>query len=596
MVKVVSDIRAYNKAVKKTVGQWKIMYSLLVFLAIVSRFSPAFATLPAPLSLEEQRKFDYFFLDALRLKHKGEHTHAFNSLQYALKIDSTSSAALYEISQYYLYLKADDKALDALQRAVRYSPDNTEYKRTLADLFRDRGNNTEAITLYEELTKENPQNLEWHYYLSNLYMQQNQMDKAIQSLNGLENNMGVNEAVSLQKYQLYKSIKKRNEALKEIELLAQKFPQEAKYQILIGDFYLEANHPDKALIYYEKAAHINPDDPYYFIAMSNYYEAKGESESSAQEIEKALKNPSLDIEMKLGILGRYIEGLKTNPQDQNRANTLFETLMLQHSQDKELNGMYGQFLLSQGKIEEAKFQFQVVTEALPEDLTAWTKLLQIVVSEENTDEIIAVCEKALLYFPDVAEFYFYEGSAYYLKKEYPTALSIFQKGLEMTPPDNRGLLSTLSGQIGDLQHQLNNKQQAYEYYDKALQYNDKNIVVLNNYAYFLSLDKTDLDKAERMAATAVQLQPNSSTYIDTYAWVFFQKENYSLAKFYIESALAKTKQPSAELLEHYGDILYKTGNTDKAVAEWTKALLLLEEDEEDTTLINRKINDRTYYE
>ncbi|GHT00822.1 hypothetical protein FACS189421_13270 [Bacteroidia bacterium] len=558
---------------------------------------PLFASQPPDaLSYEDRQKFDYFFLDALRLKQKNEHTNAFNALQYALQIDSTSSAALYEISHYYLFLKKENQALDALQKAVLYAPDNFEYKMALADLSRKLGKNAEAIALYEVLTKENPQNLELHYYLSNLYLKQHEPDKAIEALNGLENNMGINETVSLQKYQLYKSLNKKEEALKEIETLADKFPTEAKYQILIGDFYLEGNKPDKALFYYEKAATIDPDDPYYFIAMSNYYESEGKGEAAAQEIEKALTNPSLDIETKLGVLGRYIDGLDSTQKDRETANALFETLMEQHSQDKELNRMYGQFLLSQGKTEEAKFQFQVVTEAMPDDITAWMQLLEIVVKEGNPDEIIAICEGALVYFPDISEFYFYEGTAHYLKKEYNEALELYLEGLDITPVENKALLSTFCGQIADIYYQLENKKEAFSFYDKALQYNDKNIAVLNNYAYYLSLAKEHLDKAERMAATAVQLQPNNATYIDTYAWVFFQKENYSLAKFYIESAVSKSSEPSGDILEHYGDILYKTGNTEKAVSEWKKALPLKEAEEENTDILKRKIADRMYYE
>jgi tetratricopeptide (TPR) repeat protein len=330
--------------------------------------------------------------------------------------------------------------------------------------------------------------------------------------------------------------------------------------------------------------------------MSTYYEAKGDSKAAAQEIEKALKNPALDIETKLGVLGRYIDGLDGESDDRKTANTLFETLMEQHPQDKELNRMYGQFLLMQGKTEEAKFQLQVVTEALSDDITAWTQLLEIVVKEGNPDEIIRICEGALVYFPDVPEFYFYRGTAYALKQDYLQALEVYRQGMDLTPVDNKMLLSTFAGQIADLYYQSGNRQNAFLYYDKALQYNDRNIVVLNNYAYYLSLTKEQLDKAERMAAIAVKQQPDNATYLDTYAWVFFQQGNYSLAKFYIESAITKSAQPSGEIVEHYGDILYKTGRPDRAVSEWEKALLLKEVEKENTELLQKKITDRMYYE
>ena len=546
-------------------------------------------------SNEDQYKFDYFFLEALRLKQKDERTQAFNALQYALQIDSTSSAALNEMAQFYLYLGKNEWAWNALQKAVLYAPDNFEYKRSLADLGRELGKK-ETIALYEALIKEHPEKPELHYYLSNLYIQQKEIEKAIKALDGLENNIGINESISLQKFQLYKNINKKAEALNELERLVNKFPAKAQYQILIGDFYLEEDKADKALLYYEKAVKIDPDDPYCFIAMSNYYDYKGNDQAADQEIEKALKNPRLDIDTKLGILGRYIQSLMTSQKNIEKANALFETLMQQHSQDKELNRMYGQFLMTQNKTEEAKFQFQVVTEAMPDDLVAWTQLLSIVLKEENPDEIIAISSKARTYLPDVPEFYFYEGVASYIKKDYEHALAVYQAGVKVVPPENKTLLSGFYGQIADLYNQLNQQDEAFNYYDLALQNNEKNVSVLNNYAYHLAVAKKDLDKAERMASTVMRLQPDNPTYIDTYAWILFQRGNYSLAKFYIESAVSKDNSLSGDILEHYGDILYKTGNTEKAVLQWKKAFAIKETEGENTDVLRKKITDQTYYE
>ena len=545
---------------------------------------------------ETQRKFDHFFLEAVRLKEKGEHTNAFNMLQYALKIDSTSAAALFELSHYYLFLRQDSLALDVLQKSVKYSPKNHEYKILLADLSRKMRKFDESIDLYEELAKEFPSKPEIHFYLSELYLQLRQNDKAIQSLDNLEGNMGVSEPISLQKFQLYNLIGEKEKAVLEIKKLSDKFPMEAKYPIILGDFYLSQKEEDKALEQYKIAHKLNPNNPYYFISMAGYYEYKGNDEAVIKEIDKALRNPLLDIETKLSILGKYIQDLHITKKDFESANTLLETLIEQHSQEKELNLMYGEFLLSQEKLEDAKFQFQIVTETDPENIIAWRKLLNIALRENNLEEIISICDNALLYFTDASEFYFYKGSAYYQKKEYTQAIEIFSEGLKLVPENNRALKSNFYGQIGDLHYQLGDKEKAYQTYEKALEIDENNLLILNNYAYFLSLDKRELDKAERMSAKCMRIEANNITYIDTYAWIFFQKENYSLAKFYIESALSKGGRMNGEILEHYGDILFMTGNIDKAVEEWEKALLLKEQEEENTDILKKKITDRTYYE
>ncbi len=549
------------------------------------------------LTYEDRRKFDYFFLEALRLKQNAKHSEAFQALSYALKVNPTSSAALYEISNYYLFLEQDSLAVEALKKAVQYDNTNFEYKMALANTTREFGRLDESIAIYNELVKENPGKPELYYYLSDIYTRKGNIPEAIRSLDALEESMGMNEAISLQKFRLYSSIEQQENAFKEVEKLAVKYPMEPKYQIILGDLYLEQKKPEQALLRYQKAHEIDPQNPYYVVSMANYYEYQQDNEAAEKEIDTALRSPKLDVDTKIQILGRYIQMLIQNKKNMDVVNSLFKTLMEQHSQEKELNMMYGQFLLSQKKIEEAKFQFQVVTEASPDNRMAWLQLLKISISENNPDEVIKVCDAALIHFQDASEFYFYKGAAYYQKKEYRQALDTYLKGLEVIPPEDQQMLSDFYGQIGDLYYHVKEKKKAYEAYDKALDINENNIVVLNNYAYFLTLDKTDLDKAERMSAKCVKIQPNNSTYIDTYAWVFFTKGMYTLAKFYIESAMSQDEEKSAEIMDHYGDILFKTGDVEKAVEQWKKALEIKEkESDPDTEILKKKIADKTYYE
>ena len=68
------------------------------------------------------------------------------------------------------------------------------------------------------------------------------------------------------------------------------------------------------------------------------------------------------------------------------------------------------------------------------------------------------------------------------------------------------------------------------------------------------------------------MAPDNATFLDTYAWVLFKRKNYSLAKFYMRSALENDKDISGVMYEHYGDILYMDGDKEEAVKMWQKAV------------------------
>ena len=115
------------------------------------------------------------------------------------------------------------------------------------------------------------------------------------------------------------------------------------------------------------------------------------------------------------------------------------------------------------------------------------------------------------------------------------------------------------------------KAEAYAAYDSALVYNPNNIATLNNYAYYLSVERKDLDKAEEMSYRTVKAEPENATYLDTYAWILFEKERYTEARIYIEQAMRNGGDTSQVIVEHCGDIYYMLDEKDKALEYWKKA-------------------------
>ena len=192
-------------------------------------------------------------------------------------------------------------------------------------------------------------------------------------------------------------------------------------------------------------------------------------------------------------------------------------------------------------------------------------------------EIERICTACKELFPTAPEYYFYLGIAYFQQEKFQESLSTYYAGLNIIPKENPRLKSDFYGQIGDIYHEMGKQEQAYKAYDEALKYNEQNIAVLNNYSYFLSLEKKE---------------PDNATYLDTYAWIFFVQGNYTLAKIYIESALSKDTTNSSELVDHYGDILFQNGEVEKAVEQWKKA----KEMGKESKVLDRKIAQRKYIE
>ena len=567
--------------------------SLLLILFVFVNLSVAANEKNPPkqkLSPAEERKFDYFFYEGLKLKHAGKLDSSLEMFRHCLEIDSTSSAALYELSTYYILFDQPEKAASLMKRAVAYSPNNHEYRNSLASLLFNLENFGEAAEEYVILADVYPDRPELNFYLAESYSRMGETGKAINTFNALENVIGMSEALSMEKYRLFMSLQQQDSAMNEIVKLADKFPAESRYPIILGDLYLRQDDNVQALKYFRKAFEIDPESPYYPVSMANYYEKIGHRDSAKLQINAALINNRLDLNTKLRIFSQYI--LQNYKQDVDGAVALFQTLIEQHPEEARLKLMYGEFLNELKRFDEARFQIQLVTESEPENIEAWQQLVQLAFQMDDIDEAIRVCIKCLDIFPKEMMFPYFLGTAYYQKKDFQSAVTTFETAIPLIPAGNFPLLSNFYSLIGDAYFKLKEIDKSFNAYEQALKYNDKNTMALNNYAYYLSLLNKELSKAERMSAICMKLEPNNPSYIDTYAWIFFKQRNLGLARVYIEQAISKDKSNNAELADHYGDILYFLGEKEKALEQWEKAWELGKKHE----TIKRKIAEKTYFE
>ena len=576
------------------------VFQLYILLFLVVNVFPFYAANPEQpsqsvrpnLTATEQRKLDYVFLEALNLKNAGKFDAAFDLFTHCLSIDSTSSAVLFELSSFYLQMDEPGKAVSLLKKAVKYNSDNFTYNLALASISLSIGMYGEAAEEYESLIKAWPDKIDLNYYLAEAYIQAGEIGKAIDTLDALEEYTGMNEQLSVQKFRLYMALDQPDEAFLELKKLVDKFPGNANYPILIGDLYLEKKEMDKALEYYRQAFTIDPENPYYTVSMANYYELTGNPAAAEEQVLSALTNEKLDVEFKVAILARFYQQMQKSRSNTEGANSLFLKLLEQHPEELELKMMYANELMRQGNGDEARFQLQLVTEMDPVRETAWQQLLNLSFREQDFEEAILVCKKCIELFPDKPTYYYYLGLAYYQQKNYEEAINTFKDGLTIIPEADNSLRSDFYGQIGDVYYQMKEHEEAFVSYEEALKYNERNILILNNYSYYLSLSKRDLDKAERMSAQTIRMEPNNPTYLDTYAWVFFMKGDYILAKMYIQSAVDKDTTNNPVLVDHYGDILYMMGDKEGALKQWVKAKELGKE----SNTLNRKIAEETYIE
>ena len=105
--------------------------------------------------------------------------------------------------------------------------------------------------------------------------------------------------------------------------------------------------------------------------------------------------------------------------------------------------------------------------------------------------------------------------------------------------------------------------------------------------------KLQLDFAEELSKQSLEFRPNNSSYLDTLAWIKYQKQDFEQAWELIQRAIELDENKSAEILMHAGDIRLALGglfSESKARSYWLEALQVVKDEEVKSELENRLNN------
>ena len=524
------------------------------------------------LTPEQKRKFDYYFLEAVRLKQKEEYDAAFQLFKHFLDINPNSAAVLYEISQFYMYLGQVNKGEQALKHAVLSDKTNFWYKQTLANFYQREHDLSKAITVYESMANEFPSRLEPLLALIDLYNQTKKYQDVIRILNRLEELDGKSEQISMEKFRMYLLLDDQEQAFNEIESLSNEYPYDMRYRTILGDVYLNNNKYQEAFNTYSDVLKREPGYAPALLSLAGYYQKTGQDSLYKAQLDTVLLNDNVETETKMGIMRQLILQSEETTKDSTQIISLFHEMLKRPQQNADIAMLCAQYMISKQMTKESIPVLNQVLDLDPENKPARLQLLSYAIHDNALDEVIRIATPAIEYNPDALEFYYYLGLAYYQKDDSDKALEVFNKGVkQVNGQGDKMLISDFYAILGDIYNTKNLHKEAYAAYDSSLVYNPNNISTLNNYAYYLSLERKDLDKAEEMSYRTVKAEPNNATYLDTYAWILFEKERYTEARIYIEQAMQNGGENSPVVVEHCGDIYYLLGEKAKALEYWKKA-------------------------
>lgn len=488
-----------------------------------------------------------------------------------LSDDIENDAAWYYLAQTGIGKGDAAEAEEYLKKAVSLDSGNFWYRYKLARLYAVTQRQELTIGMYEDLLKDFPKKSDLYFELVELYAGQGEYDKALDTIDNIETVFGVTESLAIYRFNLLRALERHQEAYESLERYNKEYSSPYVLSSL-ADHQMSMYNDSTALAYYDEALELAPDYSPALLGKAETLRMTRKYDDYFKVLDKYMTASDSPAASKAEYLMALVQ--RTDPKFIRSFMPQIDSVMTKalevHPKDSVLLQTSAVYYYSTDRKARSKEYFRKNMEYWPQSLSASAGFIEFLMYAEEWEALSEEGRKAYERFPDETAFLEMASVGDYNLKEYDKVLQICNKVLEVAPEDSSKTLRAWST-IGDIYHQKGDDKKAYKAYDKALKINPDYIYVLNNYAYYLSMQGKNLKKAYNMSKKTIEAEPDNPTYLDTFAWILYLQGKALEAKPFFKHAMLYGGKESPVILDHYAEVLYALKEYDMAFVYWNLA-------------------------
>lgn len=485
-----------------------------------------------------------------------------------------------------------DEALENAKTAYHYE-ETLMHANLLVELYKSKQNWSEVIPVLEELRDKNSNMTSIGRDLIMALSNAKKLDEAIAVYQDEVDRGHGSDTLDVVLADVYVM----HDRLKDAEQLLEPWDSQSTLRHVygtLGYLNLQKGKNKQAIGVLERGLKYSKD-PVLYLDLADAYKAEGKMKMTFEVLKQAFESNRVDFVDKHRVMLNLMNpGFKDFNLDQ--IQVLANALVLMHPRIAESHVVKGEVLWRKGNTGEARSLFLTAVGINPKHVDAWRMLINTDLGLNEVDEAIRHSNEAIRANPGNAMLMYFSGLAFMVKEDFEKTRVMLEMALDHSEEENTYLRSIIYSGLGDLYHQLKMDAASDVAYEEAIQLDSTNSTAMNNLAYYLSIRNKDLEKAAAYAKKANEIDVNSATFQDTYAWVLFQQGYYKEAVVWMEKAIKSSSSVSPLLCEHYGDILIQLGRDKEAVKQWEKALALAKMGEVNVEKIKLKIKEKRYVE
>jgi len=522
------------------------------------------------MRLRDKKEIEYEanLIEASKQNMLGNSNEAMNLYMQCLSINPESTTSMYEMARLFVAGKDYDAAINLMTKALLLNPQNEWFNEFILQLYKQKRQFDKAESICLNLLKLVPNKESNYYELVDIYIEEKKFSKAEKLFDEIQVRWGNSAELIEEKVKLALVQNKADKAIKLLNKLITQTPDEQRYYLVLIDIYKQTNKLDLAIKMAKQYINQFSEADEMHLELFDIYYSKPDTTAALNELRAIVSSTTISYEDKTKLL------TKVGNESVIKSMSLYEDeftaeLLKQNPENTDVLLARAKYCLKAKKFDEAKTEFYSIYKKDKSNGETIENLLNIELQANNWNGVYDLCTQALMFYPANPNLYFYAGVSACQIEKYNDAINFLMSGAAyVTTSEMKGQFYQY---LGESYYKIKDYTKCYYFYDKSITANPTDYVALNNYSYYLSLMKDSLNKALDMTKMCNKLKPKDPTFLDTYAWVLFKLGRYTEAKLKIEEAINYGGSSVNEIVEHYGDILFKNSMESEALDNWIKA-------------------------
>lgn len=545
----------------------KLKYLLFSLLLIAAGHS---AVMAQSTDRKRQEQASLLYLEGIKLQNIGTLREAAKMYEAALRKVPEHAASYYRLSGIARMINDQQAALRYARQAYRIDTACRDYADNYARMLTVTGDYAAADSLFTVLLERDP-NIETMSLLAILKLEEGRPAEALALVDTAEVRGGIRPQMVDVKRQALIRMERYAEAFDYMSEVCTQMPGEASFRIQLAELAAALRRDSVALANYGAAIELDSAGFAPRMALAEYYRIKEMWPQFPEALVPVFAHADFPAKAKAEYFDTFV---RTYPDVYRRyfvyMARLADAALRATPDDPDARELYAKNLIYSGQYDLAH---QFLTNWIAEGnapLKFYRDVIEMAQFRERPDTVRKYIKLAQERFPRDAELGMTVLFTQFQSGDTLAAIGTAQEVIRYSRNDS--ITSSAYGFCGDMAHLRGDNKAAYRNYERALKLRPDSPVILNNFAYYLSEEQRDLERALKMSARANELDPQNATYLDTQAWVLYHLGRYEEAQTLMRQALVLDATGSSELLLHYGDILYALGKSFMAKTYWQRAL------------------------